>query len=665
MRDEDEFLRVKGITGEAEVFGTVEPVVNEKEDMIDFGLVENEKAVQYIDHEIEEIVDASAALESYGQLLRASKWDGISKQTAKAMAIGLGRIDRVVGDKSSLVASLEDETSGDIKRIGNAPAATGIGAIVGRAKEILVKLLEKIKEKFTKLKTIAQAKWQQFKEQYEARLEEIEESMNNYSPNGANGGLKINISGKVAALAYPGGKYEDFSKFPALHRWIATTGLQWIKTELANLAKLDASTPANEIGKDVDSPFTHDLPDSMEWTVRGINWKTEGSDPVEIPVRDATAISRTLDAIRKSQAEATNTSGALDEIANVMIGLPTLSRSISTEDEAKAALVQGIIFSINSFAEKLFKLRVMLNDIVGAALDIIEAEQKVSFQSSNEEFYYGFEDDGEEPAAQPGKLKAMAQKLMAWLQEMWGKLIAKWEQITKAHAVVEQKVEAAKEDLKAKASESGSSDEKAPDQSTPENILVNCTADMATRIFNGKELIEPSAFLPVFKYAFSELGAYYMPIVNDLRKAYRAGDLEGLQKIAEAGINPPGYDQVLPNGAKLVVNDGAIEIQQEPGEAFEYEAGDFKTVIRILDEAKKLSAAREGESGHNLQALSSILNRFRGELTTDMTKGGNHMELIQAAQNITRPLTKSLLAAATLHNELSRYPLEYLAIGIL
>jgi len=58
---------------EEEIFGTVEPVAVEKEEMIDFGLVEDEKAAEFIDHEIEEIVEASVALESYQQILTAAK----------------------------------------------------------------------------------------------------------------------------------------------------------------------------------------------------------------------------------------------------------------------------------------------------------------------------------------------------------------------------------------------------------------------------------------------------------------------------------------------------------------------------------------------------------------------------------------------------------------
>lgn len=660
MRDEDEFLRVKGITGEAEVFGTVEPVVNEKEDMIDFGLVENEKAVQHIDHEIEEIVDASVALESYGRVLRASKWDGISKQTAKAMAIGLSRIDRLTGDRSDLVVALEDETSGDMKRIGNAPAATGISAVVNRAKELLQKLIEKIVEKFTQLKATAQAKWQQFKEASDAKMEKLRAGMDDYSPNGSTGGLKITVPAGIAAMAYPGGKYEDFSKFPATHQWIANTGVPWIRKTISDLAKMDGTEAADKIGADVEAPFTHDLPASIEWSLTGPKFKGGEGESTEIPVRDWQAMGRSLDAIKKAQEAAQSTSDSLSAVSEAMIGLSALKQSINTPDEAKAALLQGIIFQVSTFASHLFRLRVMLNDVIGAMLDVIGAEQDASTQSSNEEFHYGLEDDGEEPAAEPGKLKALAQKLMQWINEMWGKLVAQWEKISQSHAIVEQKATAAKEDIKARESE-GSADD---DASGPRTIQVN--PDMASRIFKGQELIRPKEFEPVFKYAFQDLGAYYMPIVSAVRKAYREENVDELERLAEAGIKPPVFAGELPTGGKIILANGELKVEQEEAQGFEFTVpNDVKATLSLIEEAEELSKKQEGTSGHDLKALSSIMNRFRSELTSALTKPTTNPDLVKLTQSICRPLTQSLISAAELHTKLSRVPLDYMALGIM
>lgn len=221
MRDEDEFLRVKGIGDKDEIFGTVEPVTEEKGDMIDFGLLENDKASQHIDHDLEECIEGAAALESYTKILDASKWDGISKQTARAMLVGLKRIDKTLGLDATLSVALEDETGGDMKRIGQEKSEVVTSSSIGdKAKQLWAKFREILERFVEKAKEI----WQKLTDKNDKVVEKAAEmkaaAPKEFSgPNDEKGGRKVTIPANLAWLSCPDGVQVEASHYHELTVW--------------------------------------------------------------------------------------------------------------------------------------------------------------------------------------------------------------------------------------------------------------------------------------------------------------------------------------------------------------------------------------------------------------------------------------------------------------
>lgn len=221
MSDADQNINVVVPGDKEELFGTVEAVVDEKKDMIDFTLVEDDKAKQHIDHNLEEVIADSVALEDYISMLRSAGPDGVSKQTAKAIAIGIKRIDRRFGTRSVLRASLEDEASG-MKHIGDGQSQSGVNeeGLVGRAKELWAKFVEILKTFIDK----AKAAWQKLTDKNEQVIEKAAEMKANAreeftGPNDANGGRKVTIPAVMAWLSCPGGKQVPADHYHELVTW--------------------------------------------------------------------------------------------------------------------------------------------------------------------------------------------------------------------------------------------------------------------------------------------------------------------------------------------------------------------------------------------------------------------------------------------------------------
>jgi len=292
---------------EEEIFGTVEPVAVEKEEMIDFGLVEDEKAAEFIDHEIEEIVEASVALESYQQILTAAKWDGISKQTAKAMLIGLKRVDKVLGAKSELVIALEDETNGDMKRIGNEQSKSvtkeGLGAKAKALWEKFKALMQKAMEK-------AKALWEKLfdkNQQTATKASELKQIAReeHSGPNGANGGRKVTIPARLAFYAVIDDKPVDPSYYHELADWCFNTMAKHVQDGIDQVYKAigdsDLEGMKAVVGREVPAYTGKKYPnitinsnDSGGWAVVT---GTESSDAV-IQVRELSAYTAALDKVK-------------------------------------------------------------------------------------------------------------------------------------------------------------------------------------------------------------------------------------------------------------------------------------------------------------------------------------------------------------------------------
>lgn len=206
MTFEQDFLQVKGITGTEEVFGTVDPVTEEKKDMVPIDMLGTE--IGDIQHELEVVEDARASLEAYDKFLTQAGPDGISRQTAAAMYIGLARIDRQLNQRSALVASMEDNDLAEVNDRNKMAVAKGVDSkgLGGRAaqlweklKEIVTKLMEKLKKAWSFLTSKVKAAQEKAKEVVESLMQWA-------GPNGAGGGLKIDVPGNIGVFLFKAGK---------------------------------------------------------------------------------------------------------------------------------------------------------------------------------------------------------------------------------------------------------------------------------------------------------------------------------------------------------------------------------------------------------------------------------------------------------------------------
>lgn len=215
------------MSNDAEIFGTVETVAEEKKPMIDFELLENEKGTDHIDHNLTEVIEDSVALEDYITLLRTAGPDGVSKQTAKAIAIGIKRIDRRFGVRSTLSVSLEDEASG-MKHIGDGQSQSSVSetGLVARAKELWKKFVEMLRSFIDK----AKARWQKMTDKTDKIVEKAAEMEENAreeftGPNASTGqnnsteGRKITVPPEIAYLSCPEGKQVPADYYHDLTEW--------------------------------------------------------------------------------------------------------------------------------------------------------------------------------------------------------------------------------------------------------------------------------------------------------------------------------------------------------------------------------------------------------------------------------------------------------------
>jgi hypothetical protein len=216
MTFEQDFLQVKGITGTEEVFGTVDPVTEEKKDMVPIDMLGTEMGE--IQHELENVEDARTSLEAYDKFLTQAGPDGISRQTAAAMYIGLARIDRQLNQRSDLVASMEDNDLAEVDNRNKMAVAKGVDnkGIAGRGRQLFEKLKEivaKLMEKLKKAWAFFTSKVKEAKD----KATEVGQSLKTWAgPNGPSGGRKIDVSGEIATFVFKDGKVMSPSELQPL-----------------------------------------------------------------------------------------------------------------------------------------------------------------------------------------------------------------------------------------------------------------------------------------------------------------------------------------------------------------------------------------------------------------------------------------------------------------
>lgn len=356
MSDADQNINVVVPGDKEEIFGTVEVTPEEKHDMIDFALVEDDKAHQHIDHNLEEVIDDSVALESYAALLRSAGYDGVSKQTAKAIAIGVARIDRRFGTKSALGISLEDEAS-ETKSIGHDQEKSGVNeeGLAGRAKELWAKFVELLK----KALNIAKEKLAKIKAHFAnlgPKLESLKGDFANWSPNGKDGGKKVTIPAVDARYIFKDGKLINPADVVAVMQWCNKVIPTYTKTALAKVNTLTGKESADSINAifNVDNlGAPHTSPATLEINMSGDGLKFEvvgDNTEVTVQVRSRSEINKCMDgcfAINDAADEADHAG----ETASFLDALEKQYNVIPGGDAAEA-LKAGLKFLQNLSMEK-------------------------------------------------------------------------------------------------------------------------------------------------------------------------------------------------------------------------------------------------------------------------------------------------------------------------
>lgn len=646
MRDEAEFLRVKGLDTD-EVFGTVEPVTEEKEDMIDFSLVDDEKAVQHIDHTLEECVEEAAALESYSTLLRKAGWDGISKQTAKAMLIGLRRRERLSGASSGLVAALEDETGGELARTQNEQSKTDQKGIMGKAVDVWKRFVEFIKKHLAKLVEKARKMGDYLQTGIHRKIDKLKAAYENFNPNDANGGRKVTIPGNVAQWGYPNGKPVDIAAIIRIRKWAAQTVLPTVRGLADRVRKLTGDETAEQIrelspGEIPDPGFSIDGFDLNHDD--GFVPNTEAND-IEVTVRDRKTAMAYLSEI-SSVSNAEGVPSAASQASEIVIDMMNVASKVTFAKGTDVYLaMQEVIRRIVETADFVFAISKATLNMTGNALTILSIESGDGEKASNEEFDYGLEAD-----EQPGVLKRIAE----FLKGLWDKLIAKWDQLRNSEAVLDAKADSIKAGFKATEAEVDDGPRK-----------VTVSASVATWVVTDGKIIPVGDWLPSFKYVFEDLPKAFDPFVAKLEEAYKAGDVETLQGLADGTIEIPSYTDTLPNGAKFSVEAGQLTLVDMPETgAEELELPSVQELTKMIDAVPQLSKYVRGEGGVTYNSVATRLSKFNGLVINDMTKA-DKAALVKVGLSAQKRLAGVIRPAHTIGSEFGTIGRRYFELAAL
>lgn len=354
MSDNDQNINVVVPGDKEELFGTVENVVEEKKDMIDFSLVEDEKAAHHIDHTLEEIIEDSVALESYITLLRSAGHDGVSKQTAKAIAIGVARIDRRFGIKSPLVCSLEDEAS-ESKSIGHDQQKSGVNeeGLVGRAKELWAKFVEFLRKALANIKS----RLTKIKEKFTGmgpKIEKFRAGFKDWSPNDAGGGKKISIPALEAQYLFKDGNDVNLAEVVALMDWCNAEIPTFVKKTMAKIKSLTGKEPAEQIRaiahlEGMPAPRVIPVTLQMDIGADEITISPNGDEQdVTIPVRSKSQVSKALDGCGNiNDAARRTTDEEVDIFSEALEAQFSVVGSGEASQAVKAAMstLQGLLLS--------------------------------------------------------------------------------------------------------------------------------------------------------------------------------------------------------------------------------------------------------------------------------------------------------------------------------
>lgn len=602
---------------EDEIFGTVDAVEIEKQPMIDFGLVEDEKDAEFIQHEIEEIVEASVALEKYIEILDKARWDGVSKQTARTIMVGVKRIDERFGQRSALAISMEDETEGP-QRIGSDMEQSKLSkdGLVGRAKEMWAKFVEFIKKAFAKAKDKV-SKVMEHISGIKPKLAKLYEDFENWSPNGPNGGKKITLPAKVAAYTYFEGKYVDIEAVKALLMWIYDGSNAVIVDVAKKIRSLKGDENLLEVLEQLKfalPALPSNLPTNYDVTLEDdtLDFKFLGvAEEVEVQVRSKSEIRKYI----KQAMDCTDAAGSRKDKNNAafVASMEMLDSSFNLIDNGQESVeaLRNIIQRLNKLRDVTLNLSIQLLQTTIKAYDVCTLERGGDIQPDEDE-EYGMEGFGDSAKAGLKKLIEAFKAMIAKLKERWTKLMSSPE-------IMMAKTEAAKEKVKANKGAPPKAEEPEEETRAPEKMhTVFINGDMATAICEDGKLISPERYIPVAKYVIGTVGKQISPMIDKLIDGYNAGDLDAMRSVAEFDL--PVFDDEIVNGWKLAYDaDGTFKAEGE-------ELNTTEITWPTFDEHMAMFASLETYNNtlsdlmreHNHIKMASKMEKFILQLTNDL-----------------------------------------------
>lgn len=646
---------------EEEIFGTVDAAEIEKQPMIEFGLVEDEKAEEFIQHEIEEIVEASVALEKYIEILDKARWDGVSKQTARTIMVGVKRIDDRFGQRSALSISMEDETDGP-RRIGDEREQSKLSkeGLIGRAKELWEKFVAFMKKAFTQAKEKMMKVYKQVAG-IKTKLAKLYTDFENWSPNGPNGGKKITLPSRVAAYTYYDGEYIDLNTVNELLKWIFNS----VDTEIVQMANkirgLKGTEDAASIIADLTvnlPPLPSTLPAYLDATLNDgvLEVEFKGvAEEVEVQVRSKSEIRGYLklamaisDMVHARCDKAVN---AFDASLEMMDNANNLVRDGSASAEA----LQNIITKLNAVRSTTTALVVKLLTTVSKAYEVCDLERGREIKPDEDE-EYGMEDFGT-------SIKNGLKKLIEAFKALVARLKDRWNKIINSPEVMEAKTSAAKEKVQANKGAPPKA-ENQEEKQTPETMhTVWVSGPMATAISENGKLISPERYIPLTKYVIGTVGKQLAPMVEKLINGYNSGDLDAMRSVADFDL--PVFEDEVVNGYKVAYDaDGSFMMEGEELNATEVTWPTFDELMAMFASMEVVSnTMRELGDEANRVKMIAKMDKFTIQLTEDLLKP-EASEKIKVAMESRVKLMKALSSATEVVYWLNSRTFEFLTFSM-
>lgn len=611
---------------EEEIFGTVDAVEIEKQPMIDFGLVEDEKAAEYIDHKIEEIVDATVALEGYITILRKASWDGVSKQTARAIMVGVNRIDKQFGERSALSVSMEDETS-DTSMIGTDREKSKLdeSGLVGKAKELWAKFIEFMKESITKARAKI-SKVLEYVVGIKPKLVNLYEAFDDWSPNGPTGGKKITVPGKTAAYTLVDGKPIDPAAIMALRKYINDAINPTVVRINDQISKLNGNENIIQVLEKIAftlPPLPDNIPGNLNVSLDNDEFSFEFTgteEPVELQVRSRNEIRKYLKGMISVVDYVSAARDGSDKTFEASMAMIDKAFTLAKDDTAVVKELRETITRVNKLRTTALDLTIHLSTMVVRSFELCDLEYGKPAEPDADPDY-GMESISD-------KLKDGLKKMVEVFKAAIERIKAMWDKLTKSPEAMRDKVAELKLTVREKKNQGDSNDADEKEPQTP--VKISISGPMATAVTENDKLISPTRYLPLTNYVMVTVAQTLAPLVDKLINGYAANDIEAIRSVAQFDL--PVFDDVITNGWKVEYDAGGSFFPEgEELNVAQLTVPTFEETMSILNDMEKVAAHMSSLQGpKSPRTIADKMAKFTLQLTNDFMKSDKD-EVIGAA----------------------------------